>query len=69
MDRACLIAVWIVSIYVGSVLKDRRLLFYLGDEYRNYSAKVPGYPGMPIGPLSRIPLAGEVPLTTVLTTS
>ncbi len=69
MDRAVLIAVWTVYIYVGSVFKDRRLLFYLGDEYRKYQAEVPGYPGMPIGPLSRIPLAGEVPLATALTTS
>jgi protein-S-isoprenylcysteine O-methyltransferase Ste14 len=74
LDRAVLIAVWTVYIYVGSVLKDQRLLFYLGDEYRNYQAEVPGYPGMPIGPLSRIPLAGdsplagEVPLATALTT-
>ena len=69
MDRAVLIAVWTVYIYVGSVFKDRRLLFYLGDEYRKYQAEVPGSPGMPIGPLSRIPLAGEVPLATALTTS
>jgi len=62
MDRAVLIAVWTVYIYVGSVFKDRRLLFYLGDEYREYQAEVPGYPGMPIGPLSRIPLAGDSPL-------
>ena len=34
LDRAVLIAIWTVYIYVGSVLKDRRLLFYVGDEYR-----------------------------------
>ena len=67
LDRAVLIGVWTVSISVGSVLKDRRLLFYLGDEYRRYQADVPGYPGMPFGPLARVPLASEVPLGTALT--
>ena len=69
LDRAVLIAVWTVYIYVGSVLKDRRLLFYLGDEYRRYQSEVPGYPGMPFGPLARVPLAGTSPLGTVLTVS
>jgi len=69
LDRAVLIAVWTVYISIGSVLKDRRLLFYLGHEYRRYQSAVPGYPGMPIGPLARIPLASDVPLTTALTTS
>jgi protein-S-isoprenylcysteine O-methyltransferase Ste14 len=64
LDRAVLIAVWTVYIYVGSVLKDRRLLFYVGDEYRRYQADVPGYPGIPFGPLARVPLAGTVPLGT-----
>lgn len=74
LDRAVLIGIWTVSIAVGSVLKDRRLLFYLGDEYRRYQADVPGYPGMPGGPLARIPLAidvplaSDVPLNTALTT-
>ena len=66
LDRAVLIAVWTVYIYVGSVLKDRRLLFYVGDEYRRYQADVPGYPGMPFGPLARVPLAGSVSLGTPL---
>jgi len=63
LDRAVLIAVWTVYIYVCSVLKEQRLLFYLGDEYRLHQAEVPGYPGMPFGPL-----AGEVPLRAALTT-
>ena len=41
LGSAVLIAIWTVSIYVGSVLKDRRLLFYVGDEYRRYRADVP----------------------------
>jgi len=41
-------------IFVGSVLKDRRLLRFLGPIYRDYQARVPGYPGMPFGPLARV---------------
>ncbi len=41
LDRAVLIGFWTVSISVGSVLKDRRLLFYVGDEYRREQADVP----------------------------
>ena len=32
LDRAVLTGIWTVFIYVGSVLKERRLLFYVGDE-------------------------------------
>jgi methanethiol S-methyltransferase len=67
LDRTVLIGFSTVSISIGSVLKDRRLLFYLGDEYRRYQAEVPGSPGMPGGPLARVPLASEVPLGTALT--
>lgn len=56
LDRAILIAVWTAYIFVGSSLKDRRLLFFIGDQYREYQARVPGYPGMPVGPLARVPL-------------
>lgn len=54
LDRAVLIAVWSVYIFVGSTLKDRRLVHFLGDVYRDYQARVPGYPGMPFGPLARV---------------
>jgi protein-S-isoprenylcysteine O-methyltransferase Ste14 len=53
LDRAVLIGLWTAYVFVGSALKDRRLTYYLGDEYRKYSARVPGYPGMPFGPLAR----------------
>jgi protein-S-isoprenylcysteine O-methyltransferase Ste14 len=56
IDRAVLTAVWTVYIFVGSWLKDRRLAFYMGQSYRQYQAQVPGYPGIPIGPLARVPL-------------
>jgi len=52
-DRAVLALVWTVYIFVGSWLKDRRLEHYVGDAYREYSAVVPGYPFIPIGPLGR----------------
>jgi protein-S-isoprenylcysteine O-methyltransferase Ste14 len=55
LDRAVLVAVWTGYIFVGSALKDRRLLYYLGDDYRRYQARVPGYPLIPVGPLGRVP--------------
>ena len=55
LDRAALIAVWTIYIFLGSYLKDRRLQYYLGVRYREYQARVPGYPGMMFGPLARIP--------------
>lgn len=57
LDRAVLIAAWTAYIYVGSVLKDRRLEHYIGAAYRDYEARVPGYPGITAGPLARLPLA------------
>jgi protein-S-isoprenylcysteine O-methyltransferase Ste14 len=55
LDRLLLSGIFTVYILVGSYLKDRRLLFYLGDAYRAYQAHVPGYPLM-IGPLGRAPV-------------
>jgi protein-S-isoprenylcysteine O-methyltransferase Ste14 len=52
-DHALLTAVWTVYIFVGSYLKDRRLQFYLGDTYREYANRVPGFPGMFFGPLGK----------------
>jgi protein-S-isoprenylcysteine O-methyltransferase Ste14 len=60
LDRAVLTAVWTTYIFVGSHLKDRRLLYYLGDVYRRYQARVPGYPFFVIGPLARVPLTRSV---------
>jgi protein-S-isoprenylcysteine O-methyltransferase Ste14 len=56
LDRALLIAIWTVYVFVGSYLKDRRLQYYLGSRYREYQAEVPGYPGMIFGPLARVPI-------------
>ena len=54
LDRAVLMVAWSAHILVGSVLKDRRLLHFVGAAYRDYQARVPGYPGMPFGPLARV---------------
>jgi methanethiol S-methyltransferase len=53
VDHAILTGVWTSYIFLGSWLKDGRLIFYLGDSYRRYQTAVPGYPGMPWGPLAR----------------
>jgi protein-S-isoprenylcysteine O-methyltransferase Ste14 len=71
LDRAVLIAVWSAYIFLGSMLKDRRLLHFLGEPYRDYQARVPGYPGLHWGPLARVPAGGSgrpvVPLSPVPT--
>ena len=56
-DRAILTAVWTAYVFIGSYLKDRRLLYYVGEPYRRYLAEVPGYPGMVAGPLGRVEAA------------
>jgi protein-S-isoprenylcysteine O-methyltransferase Ste14 len=52
-DHALLTGVWTVYVFIGSWLKDRRLFFYLGNAYREYASRVPGYPGMLFGPLGK----------------
>jgi protein-S-isoprenylcysteine O-methyltransferase Ste14 len=54
-DHAVLCGVWTAYVFVGSYLKDRRLAYYLGDPYREYASRVPGYPGMFFGPLGKWP--------------
>lgn len=53
LDHAVLTGIWTAYIFYGSFLKDRRLIYYLGNTYREYAARVPGYPLMPKGPLGR----------------
>ena len=55
VDRAVLTGIWTLYVFVGSWLKDLRLVYFLGHTYRQYQAEVPGYPGMPLGPLARVP--------------
>jgi protein-S-isoprenylcysteine O-methyltransferase Ste14 len=57
LDRALLAVVWTAYIFVGSYLKDRRLIRYVGEPYREYQSRVPGYPFVPVGPLGRVPLS------------
>jgi protein-S-isoprenylcysteine O-methyltransferase Ste14 len=52
-DHAVLTGVWTIYIFVGSYLKDQRLAFYLGETYLEYASRVPGYPGIVVGPLGK----------------
>ena len=54
LDHAVLTGIWTLYIAVGSWLKDRRLIHYIGAPYRTYQARVPGFPLMPFGPLGRV---------------
>ncbi len=57
IDHAILTTVWTIYIFVGSYLKDERLAYYLGESYRAYQTRVPGYPLIGFGPLGRRPVA------------
>ena len=59
LDRLMMMVLLTAYVAVGSWLKDRRLIFYLGDVYRSYQARVPGYPLMFIGPLGRVRKPGS----------
>jgi protein-S-isoprenylcysteine O-methyltransferase Ste14 len=59
-DRAVLTALWTLYVFAGSYLKDRRLEMYLGDVYREYQARVPGYPFLWFGSLGRVKAAQDV---------
>jgi protein-S-isoprenylcysteine O-methyltransferase Ste14 len=52
-DRLALALLWTVHVFVGSVLKDRRLVYYIGEAYERYQTRVPGYPFIPWGPLGK----------------
>jgi methanethiol S-methyltransferase len=43
-DRAVLIGVWTVYVFVGSHLKDERLARLIGEPYQRYQNEVPAYP-------------------------
>lgn len=43
LDHAILTGLWTAYIFVGSSLKDARLAHYLGDSYRQYEARIPGF--------------------------
>ena len=54
LDRAVLITIWSLYIVVGSIIKDARMLHFIGDTYREYQSRIPGYPGISFGPLGRV---------------
>jgi methanethiol S-methyltransferase len=54
-DRAVLMAVWTGYVAIGSYLKDERLIFYLGERYQRYAARVRGFPLVYWGPLALRP--------------
>ena len=53
LDHAALTGIWTAYIFYGSFLKDRRLEHFIGEPYRAYQRRVPGYPLVFIGPLAR----------------
>jgi len=53
LDHAVLTGIWTAYIFLGSHLKDRRLVYYLGDTYRRYQTRVAGYPFF-FGPLGKL---------------
>ena len=54
-DHAALTVIWTAYIFYGSYLKDRRLQHFIGDPYKDYQRRVPGYPLIMHGPLARHP--------------
>jgi methanethiol S-methyltransferase len=54
LDHAIMTVIWSVYIYVGSYLKDRRLLHYVGEPYREYARRVPGFPLIGFGPWGKL---------------
>ena len=54
LDRAVLIALWTVYVFIGSYLKDERLARLIGEPYRRYQNEVPAFPFfLPRGILGR----------------
>lgn len=54
LDHAVLTGVWTVYIYAGSYFKDKRMIKFLGEEYREYARKVSGLPIIGFGPLLKM---------------
>ena len=69
LDRIVLTGVWTVYIFIGSSLKDRRLVHYAGRRYRIYQSRVPGYPFLFAGPLGRKPFHPHPIVKTLSATS
>lgn len=54
LDHAILTAAWTFYIYLGSYWKDRRMIHYLGESYREYASRVTGFPLIGFGPWGRM---------------
>jgi protein-S-isoprenylcysteine O-methyltransferase Ste14 len=54
LDHGILTAAWTFYIYLGSYWKDRRMIHYLGDSYRDYARRVTGFPVIGFGPWGRM---------------
>ena len=64
LDRALLIVLWTVYVFVGSALKDRHMVGLIGEPYRRYQAEVPAFPFLiPYTFLRRRLTANRLPLT------
>jgi methanethiol S-methyltransferase len=61
LDHALLTSVWTGYIFLGSVLKDKRLARFIGKPYVDYARRVPGYPFFFCGPLGRCEPKSEMP--------
>lgn len=53
LDHAVLTGIWTGYLLLGSWLKDRRFEHHVGEPYREYVARVPGYPLAFMGPLGK----------------
>jgi len=51
LDHAILTVVWTLYIYAGSYFKDRRLLKFFGEPYRQYGQRIAGLPIIGFGSL------------------
>lgn len=54
-DHAVLTLIWTAYIYTGSYFKDKRMIRFVGEPYRDYASRVTGFPIIGAGPLRRIP--------------
>jgi protein-S-isoprenylcysteine O-methyltransferase Ste14 len=69
LDYLTLAIAWTAYIAVGSYLKDERLAFYMGDHYRRYQERVPGYPLLIAGPLGLRRTSTSIPATPASTST
>lgn len=52
-DHLLLAIIWTAYVYAGSYFKDKRLLRFVGEPYREYARKTTGLPVIGIGSLRR----------------